>query len=237
MVAPFVVLAPTALWVATSADALFAGVAAWGVALLAVGAARDRGRGADAAAVAGGLVLGLALFLSFGLTSLGLLALGVVLVHARRLGRPGVVRVLAVAAGGVLVVFAVFTLGGYWWFEGLGAAADRVRSGPSYADRPLGFFLVANLAAAAVAAGPAAVAGLGALRWVRLTVIPLAVLAGMLVSDLTGLVRGETERIWLPFTVWLPVAAAFLPPWQRRGWLAVSVVVAVAVEVSFRLEW
>jgi methylthioxylose transferase len=237
VVAPFVVLAPTALWVATSADALFAGVAAWGVALLAVGAARERGRGADAAAVAGGLVLGLALFLSFGLTSLGLLALGVVLVHARRLGRSGAVRVLGLAAGGVLVVFAVFTLGGYWWFEGLGAAADRVRSGPSYADRPLAFFLVANLAAAAVAAGPAAVAGLGALRWVRLAVVPLAVLAGMLVSDLTGLVRGETERIWLPFTVWLPVAAAFLPERQRRWWLAASVLVAVAVEVSQRLEW
>jgi hypothetical protein len=237
VVAPFAVLAPTALWVATSADALFAGVAAWGVALLAVAAARNGGRGADAAAVAGGLVLGLALFLSFGLTSLGLLALAVVLVHRHRLGRSGVVRVLALAAGGVLTVAAVFALGGYWWLEGLSAAADRVRSGPSYADRPLPFFLVANLAAAAIAAGPAAVAGLGALRRAPLAVVPLAALAGMVVSDLTGLVRGETERIWLPFTVWLPVAAAFLPQRQRRWWLAASVVVAVAVEVGIRTEW
>jgi methylthioxylose transferase len=237
VVAPFAVLAPTALWVATSADALFAGVAAWGVALLAVAAAGSGGRGADAAAVGGGLVLGLALFLSFGLTSLGLLALVVVLVHVRRLGRSGVVRVLALAAGGVLAVTALFALGGYWWFDGLVAAADRVRSGPSYADRPLAFFLVANLAAAAIAAGPAAVAGLGALRRTRLALVPLAVLAGMVVSDVTGLVRGETERIWLPFTVWLPVAAAFLPERQRRFWLAASVLVAVAVEVGFRTEW
>lgn len=237
VVAPFAVLAPTALWVATSADALFAGVAAWGVALLAVAAARGPGWGADGAAVAGGLVLGLALFLSFGLTSLGLLALGVVLVHVRRRGRSGVIRVLGLAAGGVLAVAAGFAVGGYWWFEGLGAAADRVRSGPSYADRPLAFFLVANLAAAAVAAGPAAVAGLGAIRRTRLAVVPLAVLAGMVVSDLTGLVRGETERIWLPFTVWLPVAAAFLPERQRRWWLAASVLVAVAVEVGVRTEW
>ncbi|MCW2581148.1 MAG: rane protein of unknown function, partial [Blastococcus sp.] len=99
------------------------------------------------------------------------------------------------------------------------------------------FFLVANLAAAAIAAGPAAVAGLGALRRAPLAVVPLAVLAGMVVSDLTGLVRGETERIWLPFTVWLPVAAAFLPQRQRRWWLAASVVVAVAVEVGIRTEW
>ncbi|MCW2577140.1 MAG: rane protein of unknown function, partial [Modestobacter sp.] len=76
--APFLVLAPVALWVATSADAFFAGVAAWGVALLAEGAARAPGRGSDVRALAGGLLLGLALFLSFGLTALGLVVLAVV---------------------------------------------------------------------------------------------------------------------------------------------------------------
>ena len=39
-VAPFAVLFPGAVWVATSADAYFAGVTAWGVALLALAAAR-----------------------------------------------------------------------------------------------------------------------------------------------------------------------------------------------------
>jgi hypothetical protein len=235
--APFVVLAPTALWIATSADALFAGVAAWGIALLASAAARAGGPGADRRAVGGGLLLGLALYLSFGLTSLGLLALTVVLVQRRRLGRAGLVRVLGLAAAGLLAVAAVFTLGGYWWFEGLSVTADRVRSGPSYADRPLSFFLVANLAAAAIAAGPAAFAGLGALRRCRLALLPVVVLAGLLFSDVTGLVRGETERIWLPFTVWLPAAAVFLPARQRRFWLAASVVTAVVVEVGIRTEW
>ncbi|MGY2003587.1 hypothetical protein [Blastococcus sp. SYSU DS1024] len=233
--APFLVLAPTALWVATSADALFAGVFAWGVALLATAAARERG--AALRALAGGALLGLALHLSFGLASLGLLALAVVVVHHRRLGWAGVVRVLAVAAGGVVLVFALFAVGGYDWFEGLSLTAERVRSGPSYADRPLAFFLVANVAAAAVAAGPAAVAGLACLRRSALALLPLAVLAGMLVSDATGLVRGETERIWLPFTVWLPVAAAFLPARQSRLWLVLSAVTAIAVEVAVRTEW
>ena len=235
--APFLVLAPVALWVATSADAFFAGVAAWGVALLATAAARAPGRAADLRALAGGLLLGTALFLSFGLTPLGLVALAVVGVHSRRLGRRGVVRVLAVGAVGVLAVVAVSAVSGYWWVDGFAAAGDRVRSGPSYADRPLAFFLVANLAAAALALGPAAVAGLAALRRHRLALLPLAALAGIAVSDLTGLVRGETERIWLPYYVWLLVATAFLPDRGRRAWLAASALLAVAVEVVVRTEW
>jgi hypothetical protein len=236
-VGPFAVLAPTALMVATSADAVFAGVAAWGVAVLATAAARPPGPAADVRSLAGGLLLGGALFLSFGLAALGLVALAVVLVRARERGTAGVVRVLGLGAAGVLLVAGAFAAGGYWWVDGLAAAADRVRSGPSYADRPLGFFLVANLAAAALIAGPAAIGGLGAVRRVRLAAVPLAALAGMAVSDATGLVRGETERIWLPFVVWLLPATAFLPPLSRRWWLAASASTAVLVEVFVRTEW
>jgi hypothetical protein len=237
VVAPFLVLAPVALWVATSADALFAGVAAWGVALLATAAARAPGRGADVRALAGGLVLGLALFLSFGLTVLGLVVLAVVLVQHERLGRRGVARVLGVGAVGVGVVVAAFAVGGYWWVEGFSAAGDRVRSGPSYADRPLSFFLFSNLAAAALALGPAAVAGLASLRRTGLALLPLAALAGILISDLSGLVRGETERIWLPFYVWVLSATAFLPRRQRRWWLLLSATLAIGIEVVVRTEW
>jgi hypothetical protein len=236
-VAPFLVLAPVALWVATSADAFFAGVAAWGVALLATAAARAPGRGAHLRALAGGLLLGLALFLSFGLTALGLVVLAVVLLHRDRLGWGGIARVLGVGAVGVLLVAAAFAVGGYWWVEGFSAAGDRVRSGPSYADRPLLFFVFANLAAAALALGPATVAGLASLRRTRLALLPLAALAGILISDLTGLVRGETERIWLPFYVWVLVATAFLPRRQRRWWLLLSAVVAIGIEVVVRTEW
>ncbi|MQA32221.1 hypothetical protein [Modestobacter roseus] len=237
VVAPFLVLAPVALWVATSADAFFAGVAAWGVALLATAAARAPGLAADLRALGGGVLMGAALFLSFGLTALGLVVLVVVLVHRGRLGWVGVARVLGVGAVGVLLVVAAFAVGGYWWVEGFTVAGDRVRSGPSYANRPLPFFLVSNLAAGALAIGPAAVAGLASLRRHRLALVPLAALAGVLVSDATGLVRGETERIWLPFYVWLLVATVFLPPRQRRVWLAAAVVLAIAIEVVVRTEW
>ena len=72
-----------------------------------------------------------------------------------------------------------------------------------------------------MAAGPAVVAGLAGLRG-RLLWLPLAALAGMVVSDLSGLVLGETERIWLPFVVWLLPATASLPPRSQRFWLALS---------------
>lgn len=235
--APFAVLAPAALWVATSADALFAGVAAWGIALLAQAAARGPGVPGYLRAVGGGLLLGMALFLSFGLTALGLVALAVVLAHRQRLGRAGVIRLLAVAGLGVAVIFAIFAAGGYSWFAGIAVDAQRVRDGAAYPDRPYAYFLVANVAAAAVAAGPAVVAGLAGLRRQRLRWVPCAALGAMALSDVSGLVLGETERIWLPFVVFLFPATATIPLGSRRLWLALSAVLAIVVEVTVRTPW
>ncbi|MGY1753677.1 hypothetical protein [Blastococcus sp. SYSU D01042] len=237
-VAPFAVLLPAAVWIATSADALFAGVTAWGVTLLALAAARAPSRTASLQALAGGLVLGLSLYLSFGLTAAGLLALTVVLLQRARLGWAGVVRVLAVAALGVLVVVALFTVGGYWWFEGIEVVAQRVRDGAAYEDRAAvaRWFLAGNLAAGALAAGPAVVAGLAGVRG-RPAWLVLASLGGVLASDLSGLVLGETERIWLPFVVWLLPATASLPARAHRFWLTLSALLAITVEVTVRTPW
>ena len=237
-VAPFAVLFPGAVWVATSPDAFFAGVTAWGIALLALAAARGPSPAGLLRALAGGLLLGLSLYLSFGLTVAGLLTLAVVGVQWRRLGWSGVVAVLTVAAAGVLAVAAVFTRGGYWWVEGIAVDAQRVRDGAAYEDRAAvaSYFLAANLAAAAVAAGPAVVAGLAGLRG-RLLWLPVAALAGMAVSDLSGLVLGETERIWLPFVIWLLPATASLPPRSQRFWLALSALLAIGVEMVVRSPW
>jgi hypothetical protein len=233
-VAPFAVLVPAAVWVATSPDAFFAGVTAWGIALLALAARRD----SPVRALAAGLLLGLCLYLSFGLAAAGLIALAVVLVQARRLGWLGVVRVLAVAAVGVAAVAAVFTLGGYWWFDGIAVDAQRVMDGAAYEDRilHLHYFYAANAAAGVIAAGPAVVAGFAGLRG-RLLFLPLASVVGMAVSDGSGLVLGETERIWLPFVVWLLPATATLPPRSQRFWLALSALLAITVEVVVRSPW
>ncbi|MBN1093422.1 hypothetical protein JKP75_13140 [Blastococcus sp. TML/M2B] len=237
-VAPFAVLLPGAVWIATSADAFFAGVTAWGVALLALAAARFPARAGWVRALAGGVLLGLSLYLSFGLAAAGLLALTVVLLQRARLDWAGVLRVLAVAAAGVLLVAALFTAGGYWWVEGIEAVSQRVRDGAAYEDRAAQatWFLAANLAAGAVAAGPAVVAGLAGVRG-RVAWLPLASLGGVLVSDLSGLVLGETERIWLPFVVWLLPATASLPARSHRFWLALAALLAITVEVTVRTPW
>lgn len=235
-VAPFAVLFPAAVWVATSADALFAGVVAWGLALLAVGAQRGAARTGAVPAATGGVLLGLSLYLSNGLAAAGLLALAVVLVQRAGSRWRGTVEILAVAAVGVLLVVVVFTAGGYWWFDGLAANAERVRDGAAFEDRPHGYFLFANIAAAAVATGPAVVAGLAGVRG-RLGWVVLAALAGMAVSNASGLVLGETERIWLPFLFWLLPATASLPARTHRWWLGAAAVLTVAVEVCVGTPW
>ena len=69
--APFVAVAPTAIWIAVSADGYFAGVAAWGLALLAL-AVSGAVRLPVVASIAAGLLLGWGIFLNYGL---GLIAL------------------------------------------------------------------------------------------------------------------------------------------------------------------
>lgn len=230
-IAPFLVLAPAAIWLATSADALFLGVSAWGVTALAV-AARAR---SDRLALVGGVLLGLTLFFSYGLVLLGPLALAVVLVRRSW-------RVLAVAAGGVLLVVAAFALAGFWWLSGLLATIERVSGGGAAQSRPALFFIVANLAAIAVAIGPAGVAGIGQVvtrtgRRTAVAVLPLAALAGIVIADLSLLSKGEVERIYLPFFGWLLTATALLDERQRARWLLAQAGTALAVQVLVRTSW
>lgn len=78
---PFVVLFPGAVWVGASADGLFAGVTAAGIALLAY-AVRRSGARADAG-LGAGVLLGLACFLSYGLVLMAPIAAAVVLIGWR----------------------------------------------------------------------------------------------------------------------------------------------------------
>lgn len=211
---PFVALAPGLLWVATSADALFLGVTAWGLALCAL-----------ALPLAGGVVLGASLFLTYGALPLGLLALVL-------LRRP---RAVATAALGVAAVVVTFAALGFWWPDGLAATYDRVHAGAG-GYRPLTYFVFANVAALAVALGPAAFAGFRRLqRTDRTWLLVAPLLLALLVADLTGTMRAEVERIWLPYVPWLLVPAAFLR--HPRGWLALQLAVALVVQLGLRSKW
>lgn len=244
-VVPFLVLLPGAVWVGASADGIFTGTVAGGLALLAV-----RGR---ASAAAGGLLLGFALYLSYGFVLVGLLALAVL--AARPADRW---RELLFALAGIAAVVAAFTLAGFWWLDGYRLVVERYNQGWA-ADRPYGYWVWANLAALLLSAGPVlgpalrriAVAASGVTRARRIScrqpdrrraalplavhaagptvLLPLAAAFAVGVADLSGLSKAEVERIWLPFVVWLLVATAHLPPGGRRWWLAGQALTALAV--------
>jgi methylthioxylose transferase len=225
---PFGVLLPGAVWVGVSADGMFAGVLAWGVALLAVGCA-PLGRRADLAALAGGVLLGWCLYLSYGLVLGGLPALAVLAV-TRNL-RAGVL-----AAIGTLAVVAAFTASGFWWFTGFEHV--QVIYAASIAEtRPYAYFVWANIAALLFVLGPAAVAAVrraGALP-TGVALVSGAGLAAILLADVSGMSKGEVERIWLPFAVWLVIPCALLP--RARYWLAAQAGLALAVNHLLLTVW
>jgi hypothetical protein len=264
--APFLALAPAAVWMATSADALFAGVAAWAAALVVLatrptgthragktlevpanGPASKTGRRAgmtldarDLWGLGGGLLFGAALFLSYGLGLLGMVPLAVA-VSRRRL------RPLLVAATGAAAVVAAFVLAGFWWPSGLAATRRQYLSGVG-GVRPYGYFLVANLAALAVALGPACAAGLARLREQGPMMAPARVLTAagalaVLAADLSGLSKGEVERIWLPFMPWLLLATSALawngrhPQRTTRHWLLLQLAAGLLLQILFVAPW
>lgn len=199
----FVPLAPTVLWMAATADAVFAAVAAAGVCALTLAAGRRGPRG-DLLAAIGGLALGCCLFLSFGLTLLVFPAVAVVL--ARRRIRPLLVGVVPVAA-----LLALAAWAGYDWWQGLHLATERTRIGRAWQLRSTSYFPLANPADLAITLGPATIAGLGLVRRTRLALLPAAAGLAVVAAIVSNLSKGEVERIYLPFAIWLlPFAATLI---------------------------
>jgi len=231
---PFGVLSPGAVWVGVSADGLYAAVLAWGVALLAVGVAY-RGWRADAAALAAGVLLGEVLYLSYGLV-LGGLPVAAVIAATRGL------RPVLLAGVSVLAVAVAFTASGFWWLRGYELV--RVLYAASITKtRPYEYFIWANLAALLFVLGPAVLVGLRRLARHPRTLptpallLPTAGLAAIAVADITGLSKGEVERIWLPFAIWLIIATAQLRTSHRRVWLCGQALLALLVNHLLLTVW
>ncbi|MFJ4657474.1 hypothetical protein ACIP5Y_39945 [Nocardia sp. NPDC088792] len=285
--APFLALAPAVIWIAVSADALFAGVSAWAIALLAL--ATQQRCGWTAVAVLSGLTFGFALYLNYGLVLIAVPALAVLIARSLRPALP-------VALGLVIVVVA-FTASGFWWLDGYHLVVQRYYQGIA-SERPYSYWAWGNLAATICALGlaplaavhrtarglrlptlwqtthpnstddlppltqavghgstevavavlePKAALGLrfrllsGFAEW-RAAVVPAALVAGaaaiaVLLADLSGLSKAETERIWLPFDVWMLAGAALLPRRDVRVWLAVQAVGALLVNHFILTNW
>ena len=216
---PFLVLFPGVVWVGASADGLFMGVVAAGLALLAAG------RG-----LPGGLLLGFALYLSYGLVLVGPVAAAVLRLR-RRAGT------VVTAGFGVAAVVAAFTAAGFWWPTGYHLVVRRYYQGWA-ADRPYGYWVWADLAALLMCVGPVVAPALLRLpRRAGITLVPLAALTAIVAADLSGLSKAEVERIWLPYAIWLLVATAWLPARQHRVWLAAQALTALAVNHLLFTPW
>ncbi|MEU4623361.1 hypothetical protein AB0G04_25745 [Actinoplanes sp. NPDC023801] len=241
-VLPFVVLFPGAVWSGVSADGLFAGVTASGTALLACGVVRGR----PAGAAAGGALLAFGCYLSYGLVLMAPIAVMVVVLAGRHR------RTAGWAFAGAAPVVAAFTAAGFFWLTGYRLVIERYYQGIA-ADRAYGYWVWADLALVAVAAGPAAavilrravpaarraaavprsLAGNANATWLLVAAVATAILA----ADLSGYSKAEVERIWLPFTVWLLSGAALIPSADRRTWLAAQAAVALTVNHLLLTHW
>ncbi len=235
LAAPFLVLTPAAVFLAVSADALFAAFAAWGLAALAW-AATATGRGALVGwGVLAGLLLGWCVMSSYGLPLLGLLALAVL--RLARCWWP--LPVAAFAALGVVVGFAAF---GFAWWEAYPVLVDRYWDGIA-ATRPASYWLWGNLGALLVSGGPLLGAGLAlAAARHRGEARVVAMLAGaaaltIAIADLSQMSKAEVERIWLPFVPWLTLSLSLLPGGWRRWGLALQVTTALLVQHLLYTSW
>lgn len=226
---PFLMLAPMAVFWG-SGDAVFMGVGAWAVALLVLATGRE-GRGADALALAGGAIAAIGLFLSYGLVLLGFVPIAIAVYRGR-------FRPLVVASIPIALVMAGSAAAGFWWIDGLNATRREYAESIARV-RPYIYFVIANLAALAVALGPAVWVAVVRLRDRALWVLVGAGLGAIVIANLSGLSKAEVERIWLPFMPWLIAAtgAAFVSSRSRRGWLLAQVGWALALQMVVLSPW
>jgi methylthioxylose transferase len=244
-IVPFVALFPGAVWMAVSADGLFAGVAVSGLALVCRGAGRRR----VVPSLLGGLLLGVAVFLSYGLVLFGLAVLTAVILTAHCGGWRNVVVPWLIATAGFVAVAAVHVALGFNWVSGLVELRVRYYQGIA-SQRPFSYFVYANLAAWLISCSPLLAIGIvrsiAALRhagrgpWTQDRIVAMLALSGVLaalIADLSALSKAETERIWLSFGV-IAYSGLALLRGRRASWvLVVSATWALLVNHLLNTGW
>jgi methylthioxylose transferase len=233
---PVLALAPYAVWIAVSMDAVTAALGAAFVAAGVIASERDRPAPSRVGwAAACGLLLGVAALFTYSVAWLGASVLCIYFVRRRPL--------LNVATGGcALLPLLAVAMAGFSWADGLEMAQRDLstRVGPVRSALIWGFL---GLVVLLLACGPALVASA---RKVALTPgwpFLVGAVLGVGFAILAGLARGEAERSWLPFFPWLLVAA--VAPERRGGpasptpvlLVGAGAVTAVTIQAVLRTAW
>jgi methylthioxylose transferase len=235
-VVPFVALFPGAVWMAVSADGLFAGVAVSGLALVCWGAARGR----LLASLAGGVLLGATIFLSYGLVLVGVVVVVAIVLNSRQRGLRLTMLPWLIATAGVVGVAAIHLAYGFNWLVGLAQLRVRYYQGIA-SQRPFSYFVYANVAAWLISCSPLLAVGIvhsiAALRqgrdWTQDRVVATVALSGVamaLLANISALSKAETERIWLTFGVIAGSSLALLRGRSASGALLACGIWALAVK-------
>jgi methylthioxylose transferase len=152
-------------------------------------------------------------------------------------------RALVPAVLVALAIVVIFVVAGFWWFDGYTLVQERYWGGIAK-DRPFQYWSWANLASVVCAIGLGSVAGIGRVfdiaaikRRAGLHLVVIGALLAVAWADLSMLSKAETERIWLPFTVWLTAAATLLPPRSHRWWLALNIIGALVLNHLILTNW
>lgn len=226
---PWIVLAPSAVWMGVNGDAVFTAVATWGLALLAVAAVHRR----VLPAIGAGVLLGYCVYLSYGLVLLGILAVAVLIIA--RTWRP-----LPWALGGAGVVAALFTLGGFAWWEAYPVLRERYYAGIA-SERAYSYWVWGDIAAWTFTVGLAVWAAFPyaakAFRTNVLVQLAAAALLTIAVATLSGMSKAEVERIFLPFTIWVVALPSLLPGRWHRPLMLSQVVLALCAQQLLLTRW
>lgn len=234
--APLLVLAPYAVWVAVSMDGVTAAI---GAGVIAAGAvASERGRrwwACTALAALAGVLLGVAALFSYTAPCLAVSVMCLYFVRRRPL-------LNVVSAAATLLPPLLAHAAGFGWTDGLAAARTDLldRLAPSHS---VAAWVVLGIAVLLVAGGPALVVSARKIRLTPAWPYLVGAAGGIAFAVVAGLAGGEVERSWLPFLPWLLVAA--VAP-ERRGeqppaaplWLAgAGALAGVVVEAVLASPW
>jgi hypothetical protein len=232
--APIVMLAPYAVWLAVSMDAVVLTIAA-AMTVAGLRATRNRGWQAGLWALLAGVLLGVAAMFSYAAAWLGLSIVAIYFARRR--------AALNLFSGlGALIPILLAWLAGFAWTDGLFVAYADFSQHIEPERSELWWGLI-SICALLIAVGPVLVASLRKLRNTPGWPFMLGAATAVVFSIGAGLARGGIEHAWLPFFPWLTVAA--IAPDERGGpptaapllLVAVGALTAIVIEAVLQTPW